>query len=222
MAQLLPAAGRIGTMPQPFHKPALFAGHEFSAFQGGNDPAELNALAHESARALLARVKADSTTEMLDRVVHFTDENGIDDLAELWANASPHSLPGSLWRLYLVRALIRAESQQMSILFSQGLEVINSADPVIAGAPTPAGPAEMLNIADTILRGAFEGDYGDALNRAASFARVLSAGCASLADQNDFLFPERAAQLTTQAARLATTATEFTLCARLWRDGSLD
>jgi hypothetical protein len=206
----------------PFHKPALFAGHEFSAFQGGNDPAELNALAHESARALLARVRENASIEMLDRVVSFTDENGIDDLAELWANASPHSLPGSLWRLYLVRALIRAEAAQMSILFSHGLEVINSADPVIAGAPTPAGPDEMLDIADIILRGAFEGDYGDALNRAASFARVLSAGCAELADHSDAAHPERASQLTTQAARLATTAMEFNLCAKLWRDGSLD
>lgn len=209
-------------MSSPFHKPALFAGHEFSAFQGGNDPAELNALAHESARALLARVRENASTEMLDRVVSFTDENGIDDLAELWANASPHSLPGSLWRLYLVRALIRAEAAQMSILFSQGLEVIHSADPVIAGAPTPAGPDEMRDLADTILRGAFEGDFGNALDRAASFTRVLSAGCATLADESDLVNPERATQLTTQASRLATTASEFNLCARLWRDGSLD
>ena len=209
-------------MSSPFHKPALFAGHEFSAFQGGNDPAELNALAHESARALLARVRENASTEMLDRVVSFTDENGIDDLAELWANASPHSLPGSLWRLYLVRALIRAEAAQMSILFSQGLEVIHSADPVIAGAPTQAGPDEMRDLADTILRGAFEGDFGNALDRAASFTRVLSAGCATLADESDLVNPERATQLTTQASRLATTASEFNLCARLWRDGSLD
>ena len=209
-------------MSSPFHKPALFAGHEFSAFQGGNDPAELNALAHESARALLARVRENASIEMLDRVVSFTDENGIDDLAELWANASPHSLPGSLWRLYLVRALIRAEAAQMSILFSRGLDVIHSADPVIAGAPSPAGPDEMRELADTILRGAFAGDFGNALDRAASFTRVLSAGCASLADESDLVNPERASQLTTQASRLATTASEFNLCARLWRDGSLD
>lgn len=209
-------------MSDSFHKPALFAGHEFSAFQGGNDPADLNALAHESARALLNRVRENADTRMLDRVVSFTDENGIEDLAELWANASPHSLPGSLWRLYLVRALIRAEAAQMSILFSRGLDVIHSADPVIAGAPTPAGPDEMREIVDTILRGAFAGDYGNALDRAASFARVLSAGCATLADESDAAHPERATRLTTQASRLATTAHEFSLCARLWRDGSLD
>lgn len=209
-------------MSSNFHKPALFAGHEFSAFRGGNDPAELNALAHESARALLARVKAGSDEATLERVVSFTDENGIDVVAELWANASPHSLPGSLWRLYLVRALIRAEAAQMSYLFARGLEVIHTVDPVVAGAPTPAGPDEMRELADTILRGAFEGDFGGALDRAAAFARVLAAGCTSLANESDVLNPERASQLTTQAARLSKTAAEFSLCARLWREGSLD
>jgi hypothetical protein len=205
-----------------FHRPALFAGHEFSAFQGGNDPAELNALAHESARALLARVKSDGDARIVERVVTFTDENGIDVVAELWANASPHSLPGSLWRLYLIRALIRAEATQMSFLYGRGLEVIQTVDPVVAGAPSPAGPDEMRELADTILRGAFEGDFSGALDRAASFARVLAAGCTSMANEADLLNPERAGQLTTQAARLSKTAAEFSLCARLWREGSLD
>ena len=209
-------------MTSSFHRPALFAGHEFSAFQGGNDPAALNELAHESARALLARVQAGGDAQTLERVVTFTDENGIDVVAELWANASPHSLPGSLWRLYLVRALIRAEAAQMSILYARGLEVIHTVDPVVAGAPTPAGPDEMRELADVILRGAFEGDYGGALDRAASFSRVLAAGCTSMANDADLINPERASQLTTQAARLSKTAAEFSLCARLWRDGSLD
>jgi hypothetical protein len=205
-----------------FHRPALFAGHEFSAFLGGSDPAELNELAHESARALLARVKAGGDEATLNRVVSFTDENGIDVVAELWANASAHSLPGSLWRLYLIRALIRAEATQMSFLYGRGLEVIHSVDPVVAGAPTPAGPDEMRELADVILRGAFLGDYGGALDRAASFSRVLAAGCTNMANDADLLNPERAAQLTTQAARLSTTAAEFSACARLWREGSLD
>lgn len=212
----------MGDVSTPFHKPALFAGHEFSAFQGGLDPAELNAVAHESARALLTRVRENTSADMVERVVTYTDKYGIDDLAELWAHASPHSLPGSLWRLYLVRALIRAEASQMSILFSRGLDVLHSADPVIAGAPSPAGPEDMRELVDIILRGAFEGDYANALDRAASFARVLAAGCAALADESDTVHPDRASHLTTQASRLATTAGEFNLCARLWREGHLD
>ena len=44
-------------MTAPYRKPALFAGHEFSAFQGGDDPAEVSAIAHDTARALLSRVR---------------------------------------------------------------------------------------------------------------------------------------------------------------------
>jgi hypothetical protein len=43
-----------------------------------------------------------------------------------------------------------------------------------------------------------------------------------MANDADLLNPERATQLTTQAARLSKTAAEFSLCARLWRDGNLD
>lgn len=205
-----------------FKKPALFAGHEFMAFQGGDDPAELSFIAHESARALLARVRNEVAGDVLDKVVHFTDENGPDVLAELWSQSSAHSLPGALWRLYLIRDLIRLQSEQMSVLFAAGLEISVTADPVIAGAPTPAGPGEMRALADTILRGAFEGDFGSALDRAAAFCRVLSTGCAAQADVADAAHPERASQLTTQALRLSKTAAEFTICARLWREGGLD
>jgi hypothetical protein len=205
-----------------FHRPALFAGHEFSAFLGGNDPAELNVLAHESARALLARVQAGADPATLERVVSFTDENGIDVVAELWAHASAHSLPGSLRRLYLIRALIRAEASQMSYLYGRGIEVIHTVDPIVAGAPTPAGPEEMRVLADIILRGAFKGDYGGALERASSFARVLAAGCTAMANDADLLNPERATQLTVQGARLSKIAAEFSVSARLWREGSLD
>lgn len=205
-----------------FHKPALFAGHEFSAFQGSADPAELSALAHESARMLLARVRGEGDSQLVDRVVAFADENGIDVLAELWAASSAHSLPGVLWRLYLVRDLMRREAAQMSILYGKGVEVLHSADPVVAGAPSPAGPDEMRELADTILRGAFVGDFGGALERAAAFCRVLSAGCTELANETDPVHPERASQLTTQALRLSKTAQEFHICARLWREGGLD
>ncbi len=205
-----------------FHKPALFAGHEFSAFRGGEDPAEVSFLAHESARALLARVKESGEPALVDRVVAFADENGIDVLAELWSSSSAHSLPGALWRLYLIRDMIVANAEQTSILYERGVELSVTADPVVAGAPVPAGPEEMRALADRILRGAFVGDFSDALHRGAAFCRVLAHGCTSLADDADLIHPERATALTTQAFRLIKTAAEFNICARLHREGSLD
>lgn len=204
-----------------FHKPALFAGHEFTAFRGGEDPAEVSYLAHESARALLARVRDAQQPELVDRVVAFADENGIDVLAELWSASSAHSLPGALWRLYLIRDMIVANAEHTSIMYGRGVEISVTPDALVAGAPVPAGPGEMRALADRILRGAFEGDFADALHRAAAFCRVLAHGCTSMADDAELINPERATALTTQAFRLIKTAAEFNICARLHRDGSL-
>ena len=107
-------------------------------------------------------------------------------------------------------------------MIERGAEVLPTIDAAVAGAPAPTGPDEITELADQILRGLFRGDFGVALDRAASFARILAAGCTSVADDSEPIDPDRASELTTRAARLALTAEEFTACARLYRAGSLD
>ena len=209
-------------MADDFKRPALFGGGEFEAFPGGEDPAAVIKAAHETARALLARARDSDDPAVIERLVHYTDEHGIDAVAALWARATPHSLPGAFWRLYLVRLMIRQDPDGVALLFQRGTEVLGTIDPVVAGAPSPAGPQEVLEVADQILRGVFTGDLGIALDRAAAFCRVEAAGAASIADDQDPASPERASELTTRAARLAQTAEEFTACARLARSDSLD
>jgi hypothetical protein len=205
-----------------FNKPALFGGNEFDAFGGGDDPAAILRAAHDSASRLLARARGTDDPEVVDRLVTYTDEHGLDALAELWARSSAHSLPGALWRIYLVRVLIRQDPDGVALLFQRGTEVLPTIDPVVAGAPLPAGPAEITELADTILRGAFEGDFAIALERAAAFCRVTAAGALSVADDQEVASPERATELTTRAQRLITTADELMSCARLARAEMLD
>ncbi|MCX7523370.1 DNA-directed RNA polymerase subunit beta [Microbacterium sp. STN6] len=209
-------------MPDNFHKPTQFPSGRFEAFHGGDDPAETSRIAHETAQALLARVRADPTEAVVGRLVTFTDEHGIDAIAELWSRSLPRSLPGALWRIYLLRVLIRQDPQATSYLFQRGTEVSTTIDPVVAGAPIPTGPAEITELADRILRGAFEGDFAIALERAAAFCRVVAAGCASIADDHDVTEPARSAELTTRALRFSETANELAGCARLWRSDSLE
>lgn len=209
-------------MPDRYHKPTLFPGGMFEAFLGGDDPAQISRMAHETAQALLARVRQDPDPEVVDRLVAYTDENGIDALAELWSHSNAKSLPGALWRIYLLRLLIRQDAQGTAMLYQRGAEVLSSIDPVVAGAPIPAGPGEVTELADRILRGVFEGDFAVALDRAAAFCRVTAAGCVSVADDRDAVDPERASELTTRALRFTSTAEELTACARLWRSGALD
>ncbi|MFT4028496.1 MAG: DNA-directed RNA polymerase subunit beta [Protaetiibacter sp.] len=210
-------------MADDFHKPTLFGGREFEAFAGAEpDPAVMRRIAHDTARQLIARVRDSGDPGVLERAVGFTDEYGIDAMAELWARSSPRSLPGALWRVYLLRAMIRQDPDAVALLFQRGTEVLATIDPVVAGAPTPAGPQEVLELSDRVLRGVFDGELADALERAAAFCRVEAAGAASVADDQDAAAPERSSELTTRAARLATIADELATCARLARDDSLD
>lgn len=209
-------------MTDEFHKPTQFSGSKFESFEGGEDPAQISRAAHETAQALLSRVRESADEGVIDRLVAFTDEHGIDAVAELWARASPRSLPGALWRIYLMRALVRQDATGTSFLFQRGSEIATTIDPVVAGATTPTGPAEITDLADLILRGLFEGDFGVALDRAAAFCRIMALGCTSVADDVDLSSPERASELTMRALRLSQTAIEFGSCVRLWRAGTLD
>ncbi|HXD62913.1 MAG TPA: DNA-directed RNA polymerase subunit beta [Lacisediminihabitans sp.] len=209
-------------MSDQFHKPTQFSGAKFESLEGGEDPAHTSRVAHDTAQALLGRVQDSRDPGVVDRLVTFADEHGIDAIAELWAQSSPRSLPGALWRIYLLRTLIRQDPDTISFLFQRGSDAATTIDPVVAGATVPTGPDEIMALADQILRGLFEGDFAVALERAAAFCRLLSAGNTSLADDVESTFPERATDLTTRALRLSQTAAEFTACARLWRSGSLD
>ncbi len=210
-------------MADDFHKPTLFGGREFEAFEGAApDPAVSRRIAHDTARALVSRVRDSDDPDVLDRVIRLTDEHGLDAVAELWALSGPHTLPGALWRIYLLRAMISGDPDGVALLFRRGAEVLRTIDPVVAGAPSPAGPDEVLALSDRILRGVFDGDLGDALERAAAFCRVEASGAASVADDQEAPAPERSTQLTTRAARLTTIADDLSACARMARDGSLD
>ncbi|WP_210479629.1 DNA-directed RNA polymerase subunit beta [Naasia sp. SYSU D00948] len=209
-------------MTERHSKPVKFAGYQFDAIQGGQDPAAVSRLAHESAAALVNRVREERDPEVVDRLVSFTDEHGIDAVAELWSRATPRSLPGALWRIYLLRAMIRSDPRGISLFYQRGLGVARTIDPVVAGAAEPAGPDEVLALADLILRGVFTGDLAVALDRAAAFCRVVAAGCTSLADDADVAEPLRATDLTTRAARLSTFAADLSASSKLWHEGGLD
>ncbi|MGA0566944.1 DNA-directed RNA polymerase subunit beta [Rathayibacter sp. KR2-224] len=207
---------------RPYHKPTRFPGFKFDNMHGADDPAQTSRVAHETAAALLERVRRHPDPDIVSRLVSYTDDNGIDAIAELWARAAAHSLPGALWRIYLIRLAIREDPESTSLQFQRGTEVLQSIDTVVAGAEAPTGPSEILDLADRILRGVYEGDFAVALERAAAFCRVSAAGCTSLADDAEPTEPERATVLTRRALRFSEFASELTAAAGLWRSDSLD
>jgi hypothetical protein len=208
-------------MPEQFSRPVRRPTSAFDNIVGSHDPAEETRVAHATASALLTRVRADESGVSADRLVAFTDEHGIDEIAELWSKAPSRTLPGALWRLYLLQLAIPGDPHTAALLYERGRVELASVDAVIAGAPVPANPDELVALIDTILRGAFRGDFAVALDRAAAFCRVQASGATHAADDYEPTEPSRASELTTRALRLSSYAQDLSAAAVLWRSGAL-
>jgi hypothetical protein len=149
------------------------------------DPADASAIAHATAQALLDRGRNAGDAGVREALVRFADEHGLDTLAELWSQAHPLSLPGALWRLYLVRAVLQHNPTDSQALFQKGVDDLQTIDQVVAGAPDPLSAETFSGVLDDILLGAFEGDLSHALERAAAVARAVSAGAIAFSWSND-------------------------------------
>lgn len=181
------------------------------ALGGRSDPfAEIHA-AHETAAALLRTGRSATDPETTERLIALVDEIGLSTLAEVWAPRPARSLPGALWRLYLLREWVATDPIGAAREYRAGIR-FTEPNHAVAGVDPP-GPDEVRQVADDILRGVFRGDLALALERAAAFCHVVSSGRADVSEG-----PRAAAQ----AARLQTMANDLTACAQLWRSDALE
>jgi len=208
-------------VPEQFHRPVRRPPAAFDNLVGAADPAEQSRIAHATAPALLDRARTDASGATAERLIAFTAEHGIDEIAELWAKAPARSLPGALWRLYVLQLAIRGDASTTALLYERGRVELRSPDAVIAGAPTPASPDELVALVDAILRGAFRGDFSVALDRAAAYCRVQASGATHAADDYEPTEPERSSELTRRALRLSGYADDLAAVAVAWRRGTL-
>ena len=230
-----------------FHRPVRLSTEKFERYQGAGSPEDLAAAAQASARALLARGRANEDPSVTKRLVHYTDEFGIEAVAELWSRAAPVTVAGALWHIYALRGVIRANSQLMSHYYERGMHSSYLAQ-ALAGVPSPPTADEICATVDAILAGAYTGDFDVALNRFAAFCRVLALGQDDVAlelrhgqrvsprggypdEVTELHRPSaevrdeaaaRAVRLRTAARRLTGTARELEEAAISWRAGTLD
>lgn len=181
------------------------------------DPADVVEAAHQSASLVVAAGRDAAST---DRFVALVDDVGLSTLAELWSERPARSLPGVLWRLYVIREWIRRDPRRASREYAAGIRFAE-AHHVVAGSAEPPGPAEVGMVADEILRGVYSGDVAVALERASAFCHVIASGRADLADDTDIDDPRVGSQETDHAAAMQTTARDLTAAANLWRAGTL-
>ncbi|PLS24110.1 hypothetical protein BLI708_02685 [Bifidobacterium imperatoris] len=202
---------------------------------GGMDPQALSEMSHLSAAALLDRVRHSEDPEVVQRVLTLVETVGVDEIAELWSDAEPDSLPGVLWRLYMLRTWMRNNRDSIAQLWRLGEPVATTAS-AIAGVDQAPTEDDIVRLADSILSGAFVGDFAVALERAAAFTDVVALGLRVAAKRSapagaeltakqtgDATHPAtRAARLLHTSANLMTTARTFEQGAHLWRRGRLE
>lgn len=173
-----------------FDKPSLPGPSLFAAQPGGADPAELTAAGHRIATLLVRGPHGVDDQQLVNRVLHLADEDGLGTIAELWLHAPADSLAGALWRLYLLRTWVHRQPAQAAHEFSAG-KAFAPVEEVLAGVVDPPGPDEVIALVDTVVRGIVTTDFDVTLDRAAAFARIVAVG----RSQHETADPHSAAKL---------------------------
>jgi hypothetical protein len=191
------------------------------ALPGEVDPALRDEVAHATARALVDRARTTEDPAVVERLIHLVENEGLDTVAGLWADAAAVSLPGALWRLYVLREWVRRDMATVMLRYRLGVEAAPVQE-AVAGVPSPPEPGDLRILADAVLSGVFTGDLGVALERAGAFCRILSTGAAFDADSREVADPTGATRMTRSASSLLRTAEELERAGGLWRNGSFE
>lgn len=204
-----------GSSASRFRRPAPLYASVAATIPGEPDPASSTDLAHDSAQALLDGVFHSSDPAVVERVVALAAEDGLTDLAALWSSAPATTLPGALWRLYVLHTWAQQGGDDVVLRYRAGSRTVPGLR-YLSGFSEPPDVDQVQRTMDDILRGAFTGDLGLALRRAGAVATIVAHGTAQLADE------DRSDERTRQAERLLSTGEELTAAGRHAEAGRLD
>jgi hypothetical protein len=70
----------------------------FDAMPGGVDPGERTEAAHRTASLLVRGARNAADEELITRIIHLADDQGLDTVADLWADSPADTLPGPGYR----------------------------------------------------------------------------------------------------------------------------
>ena len=162
-------------MSRDHHRPLTLGAAYFESVADGPAPDEVREIADRTATILVRGARAEGDADLAERVVHLADTEGMETLADMWSAATPDSLAGALWRLYVIREWIHADPGRASRAYEAGKSTAQVAR-AVAGVADPPGPDEMCAVIDDVLRGIVRSDFADVLWRASAVLHVVGAG----------------------------------------------
>mgnify|MGYP000919995114 FL=1 len=201
-------------------RPAMLDAARAETIIGDEDPASLAAVAHTAAWALMGIDDDTFTDEDVARLRDTVRARGIDTIAHVWSRSPEFTLPGALWRVYLLHEWYHRDPISVAQRYADG-----SRAPIIQGleAPVELRPLSLImEEVDSLLRGDLTDDDLEYVFAQASRAmRVLAAGEAGalwIEDPTDPL----AHRVTMRHSALLATADELDVAAREAAAGTLD
>lgn len=198
------------------HKPALTNPVRFDTY-AAEEPWDIVEAAHRTAAIVVGRGRANEDPEVTARLVALVPQLGLATLAELWADRPARSLPGALWRLYLLHEWVQRSPLEVAKAYTAGAAHADVYR-VIAGLSEPPKPEDLIDLTTAILTGVFTGDLRVALERAAAFAHVIAVG---LVDPSAGVDDVDSAELR-RAKSMQEMARDLHICAGLWDRSNLE
>ena len=201
-------------------RPAMLDAARAETIVGDEDPASLAAVAHTAAWALMGISDDTFNDEDVARLRETVRARGIDTIAHVWSRSPEFTLPGALWRLYLLHEWYHRDPLLVAERYADG-----SRAPIIQGLEAPVELRSLSLImeeVDSLLRGDLtDDDLEYVLGEASRAMRVLAAGEAGalwIEDPTDPL----AHRVTMRHSALLATADELDVAAREAAVGTLD
>ena len=153
-------------------RPAQLNPEQIELIEGNADTAYNSELAHTSAQAIVPLPAAGAAdAEVIARISQLIQDSGVDVIAEAWVDSPADSLPGILWRGFLLREWIRRYPQVVQERYAGAESYFAEKEPERIAQIT--SPTEVKEAWDEVFCGNFLGDFARVLRISARLMDYL-------------------------------------------------
>ena len=191
-------------------RPAMLDAEQAENIPGAEDAASSSEVAHLVAQTLLGIEK--ESDENVQRLRQLLESGGIDTVSELWSTSPASTLPGTLWRLYLVYQWYLRNPQLVNERFQQGLAALDIGD-IFSRKHSDKSVANLMDKLAALWQAQTSiAELAPLLDRVSDFLQVLASGVSAewIKDSRD----ELAYTVTLRPQALLQTADDLKLSAR--------
>ena len=191
-------------------RPAMLDAEQAENIPGAEDAASSSEVAHLVAQTLLGIEK--ESDENVQRLRQLLESGGIDTVSELWSTSPVSTLPGTLWRLYLVYQWYLRNPQLVNERFQQGLAALDIGD-IFSREHSDKSVANLMDKLAALWQAQTSiAELAPLLDRVSDFLQVLASGVSAewIKDSRD----ELADSVTLRPQALLQTADDLKLSAR--------